>query len=136
MFEIQYEGLRELVQALRATSLELYGAVLEGLRKGGEIVRKDASSRFSGYGAGLGRPDGFVKAADGFRTLVRPNSSTMALVSVGQTLRRSSDMLHRRSNFGGLQMRHGLLPARDQDMPQVAAVVEEDVAGLLREHGF
>lgn len=136
MFQVEYEGLRELVQALRATSLELYGAVVDGLRRGGEVVRKDASNRFREYGAGLGRPDGFIRAADGFKTQVRPNTSTMALVSVGQTLRRTPDLPRRRSNFGALQMRHALVPARDQDMAQVAAVVETEVAGLLHKHGF
>ena len=133
MFGVRYEGLRELAQALRIVNAELYAALISGLRKAGDVVRVDAQGKFESWGAG--RP-GIEQAAEGFSALVRPNTSTMAIVSVGQTLRRSSDMPRRRSNFGGLMMTKALLPARDQKLPEVVAAIDGEVSGLLRSHGF
>lgn len=133
MFGVRCEGLRELAQALRVVNAELYGALVAGLGKAGEVVRADAEGKFVSWGAG--RP-GVERAAEGFRVLVRPTTSTMAVVSVGQTLRRSSELPRRRSNFGGLQMTEGLLPARRDRLPEVATVLEEEVSALLHTHGF
>ena len=133
MFGVRYEGLRELAQALRIVNAELYAALVAGLGKAGDVVRADAEGKFVSWGAG--RP-GVEQAAEGFRVLVRPTTSTMALVSVGQSLRRSSDLPRRRSNFGGLQMTEGLLPARDEKLPEVVAVLDGEVSTLLRSHGF
>lgn len=133
MFGVRYEGLRELAQALRIVNAELYGALVTALDKAGGIVREDASAKFVSWGAGR---DGIEQAAEGFRVLVRPNTSTMAIVSVGQTLRRSGDMPRRRSNFGALQMTKGLLPARDQKMPEVVTVIDGEVSALLHSRGF
>jgi hypothetical protein len=133
VFGVRYEGLRELAQALRIVNAELYGALLAGLRKSGEIVRTAAVADFASWGGG--RP-GVDVATAGFRTLVRPNTSTMAIVSVGQTLRRSSDLRLRRSNWGSLQMTQGLIPARDQKLPEVVTAIDESVAQLLHGRGF
>lgn len=138
MIEVRYEGLRELAQALRIVDRSLFDVMVGGLREVGEIIRRDARSRFVDYGSdgGEGRAASFVKAADGFQTLVRVNTSTMALVSVGQTRRRSTDLLRRRSNFGDLMMRHALLPARGESMELAATTLENTVGVLLTEHGF
>jgi hypothetical protein len=133
LFGVRYEGLRELAQALRIVNVELYGALVAGLEKAGRIVQEDASSRFTSWGAGR---SGAEKAAEGFRVLVRPTTRTMAIVSVGQTLRRSPDMKRRRSNWGSLQMTQGLLPARDSKLPEVVVALDESVSALLREHGI
>lgn len=133
MFGVRYEGLRELAQALRIVNVELYGALVAGLGRAGDIVRADADTRFTTWG---GDRDGIQRAAEGFRALVRPNTSTMAIVSVGQTLRRSSDMPRRRSNFGSLQMTKGLLPARDAKLPEVVTAIDTEVASLLHSRGF
>lgn len=142
MFEVRYEGLRELAQALRVTSVELYGEMVAGLAEAGDVIRRAARSDFIVYGASTGsgfgdaRAAGFVRAADGFQTLVRTNTSTMALVSVAQTRRRTPVMQMRRSNFGDLMMRHALLPARGSHMEEAAAIVDRRVGGLLERHGF
>jgi len=148
MIELRYEGLRQLAQALRIVDAELYASMVAGLKEVGEVIRRDARSKFIDYGAGVrplgqraaysseGRAASFVKAADGFQTLVRVNTSTMALVSVGQTNRSSRDLLRRRRNFGDLMMRHGLLPAREESMEQAATVLEESIGTLLTTHGF
>ncbi len=138
MIEVRYEGLRELVQALRTIKYELFEALLAGLKQAGEIIQRDARHRFIDYGSGgsAGRAASFVKAADGFQTLVRPNTSTMALVTVGQTLRSTSNQPRRRPNFGGLMVRKALLPARDASIGEAYAVVDANVATLLQSHGF
>ncbi|HET6917183.1 MAG TPA: hypothetical protein VFH56_13910 [Acidimicrobiales bacterium] len=133
MFGVRYEGLRELLQALRIVNAELYAAVVAGLGKAGDIVRVEAEARFTTWG---GDRDGIQKAAEGFRALVRPNTQTMAIVSVGQTLRRSADLPRRRSNFGALQMKEGLLPARSEKMPEVVSAIDTEVSTLLHSHGF
>jgi hypothetical protein len=138
---VRYEGLRELAQALRATQLDLYAALEVGLTKSGDIIRDDARQMFIQWGTGgvaasARRGAGITKAAEGFKTLFRPNTSTMAIVSVSQTIRRSRDLHRRRSNFGDLMMRKALLPARNQDMGKVVSVLDTEVAVLLHEHGF
>ena len=133
MFELRYEGLRELVQSLRTLDTGLYQAVLTGLNKAGEVIRADATAKFESWGAG--RP-GVDQAAQGFRVLVRPNTATMALVSVGQTIRRSTDMRLRRSNFGSLQMTKGLLLARTEKLGDAVAIIDEEVTALIHSRGF
>ena len=133
MLGVRYEGLRELAQALRIVNAELYGALIAGLGKAGDVIRADAAGKFVSWGAGR---DGVEQAAEGFRVLVRPNTSTMAIVSVAQTLRRSSDMPRRRSNFGGLMMTEALLPARDEKLPEVVAALDGEVSALLDSRGF
>lgn len=138
MIEVRYEGLRELAQALRAVNTELYATLLEGLHKVGEVIRTDAAARFDAYGSGgtPAREASFARAAAGFRTLVRPNTSSMAVVSVAQTIRRTPDLRRRRSNLGDLMMRHALLPAQGERMGDAVAILDAEVAGLLRENGF
>lgn len=133
MLGVRYEGLRELAQALRIVNAELYEAVLAGLRKAGDVVRADAAGKFESWGAGR---DGIETAAEGFSALVRPYTSTMAIVSVGQTLRRSSDMPRRRPNFGGLMMTEALLPARQEKLAEVETILDTEVATLLHSRGF
>ena len=138
MIVLRYEGLRELAQALRVVNHELFDALMVGLREVGEIVRKDARRRFVDYGIAQHpkRAVSFIDAADGFDTLVRPNTSTMAIVSVQQKHRRSSDMPRRRANFGDLMMRHALLPARNAGLPEAEEVLDREVVALLARHGF
>lgn len=133
MFGVRYEGLRELAQALRTVNAELYGALVAGLGKAGDVVRADAEGKFVAWGAG--RP-GIEQAAEGFRVLVRPTTATMAIVQVGQTLRRSPDLPRRRSNFGALQMTEALLPARDEKLAEVVTVLDGEVSTLLHSRGF
>lgn len=133
MFGVRYEGLRELAQSLRTVNVGLYTALLSGLESAGRIVQADAETRFVQWG---GDRPGISKAAGGFRVLVRPNTSTMAILSVGQTLRRSSDLPRRRSNFGDLMMRKALLPARRERMPDVVTAIDGGVTQLLRESGL
>lgn len=136
MLTLRYEGLREVAQALRDVNAGLYETLLTGLREVGEVIRKEGARRFLEYGAGEEREASFTRGAAGLRTLVRPNTSRMALVTVAQTVRRSSTMGARRSNFGDLMMRHGLIPARGDKLGEAYAIVDTEVAALLHEHGF
>jgi hypothetical protein len=135
---VRYEGLRETLQALRIVEYDLYRTMLAGLKTAGEIVRRSARQRFADYGSGgsAARTASFLKAADGFQTLVRPNTSTMAIVSVGQTLRSTVYQPRRRPEFGGLMMRKALLPARGASMGEAVAALDAEVVTLLHTHGF
>jgi hypothetical protein len=133
---LRYEGLRELAQALREVEAGLYEALLTGLGEVGEIIRKDAAARFLEYGASEEREASFTKGAEGLDTFVRPNTSLMALLTVGQGMRRSRDMGARRSNMGDLMMRKALIPARKDRLDEAAKVLESSVGKLLHEHGF
>jgi hypothetical protein len=133
---LQYEGLRELAQALHEVNVGLYEALLAGLREVGEVIRGESARRFLDYGASEGREASFARGADGLGVLVRPNTSRMAIVSVAQTVRRSGDLGARRSNFGDLMMRKALIPARRDGLDEAAALLDSEVADLLHEHGF
>lgn len=137
MLTIQAEGLREIAQSLREINYSVFTEMVAGLKEVGDVVRSRARSRFIAYGfekeIDKGRATGFVKAADGFQTLVRPNTSTMALVSVGQTLRSTRVQPRRRPNFGDLMMRKALLPARNETLEDAAAVLEARVLRLVND---
>lgn len=136
MLTFRYEGLRELAQSLRDVNAGLYETLLSGLGKVGEVIRAEGARQFLEYGAGEDREPTFVKGAEGLGVLVRPNTSKMAIVSVAQTKRRSQDMGARRSNFGDLMMRHGLIPALGEKIGDAYEIVDVEVADLLRRNGF
>ncbi len=137
---IQYDGLREVLQSLAIVDHELYGALLVGLEHVGEVVRAKSSSDFIEYGQSLGgspaKEASFVHTAEGFDTRVRPNTSTMAVLGIGQRMRKSRDLPRRRPNWGDLQMRHGLLKARAEKLEEAYGILETEVTELLHANGF
>ena len=138
MIEIRAEGLKELLQSLAVLDHELYDAVVAGLTKTGDAVREDATAKFATWGSGgsPGRAASFVRAAEGFDTRVRPLTSTSAVVTVGQSLRKSRDLPRRRPNFGDLMMRKALLPARNEKLEEAAAIFNTEVTELIHANGF
>ena len=138
MIGLRYEGLKGLLQSLSVVNHEMYQTVMLGLTKVGDNVLDDARGKFSDWGSGgsPGRTASFVKAAEGFDTRVRPMTKTSAVVTVGQSLRKSRDLPKRRSNFGDLMMRKALLPARNEKLEESYLLLETEVAELLHSQGF
>jgi hypothetical protein len=68
-------------------------------------------------------------SAAGFRTYVRAG----ARVSVEQSKRKTTGA---HPEYGALQMREGLIPARESKLAEVELLVEGRVGGLLHRNGF
>jgi hypothetical protein len=122
MSEIVYEGLHEVAQALREVEAGVYTELVADLKEVGDVVRDDARQRFAAIS---------TKTADGFETRVRTGSS--AVVVVAQRLRKTTG---RRPDYGALQMRHALLPARTAKHAEAVEILERGAGKLLAAHGF
>lgn len=121
---IQYEGLREIAHALKETDATTLGELTRDLGKVGEVVRKEAVTLFDRYD---------TYSAAGFDVRVRVNTSSLALVSVGQSLLKTTG-LH--PEWGALQVTEALLPARDHKMIEAERTLEEGAIANLRRHGI
>lgn len=130
--QIDYEGLRETLQALKVVDAELAKDVLVGMAASGEVIAVDARHRFVAYG----HTEWFERSADSFESRARPFGSAQALVVVGQRRRSSREQLKRRPNYGGLQVKHALLPARTAHIAEAAEILEATVGATLHRHGF
>jgi hypothetical protein len=114
------EGLTELRHAVAESDDKLPAAVKRGLRAGGRIVQDEAQRLFNEIDE---------NSAAGFRTRVRGTGRVMVEQSKRKTTGAHPD-------YGALQMRHALIPARDEKLDDVAEKVEREVIGLLRDRGF
>ncbi len=121
---IQYEGLREIAQALREVDKETLAELTRDLGDVGHVVEHEAVDLFDAIDA---------RSAAGFDTRVRINTSSMALVSVGQSLRKTTG---RRPDYGTLQVEDALLPARDRKIGEAVHILEDGAMKLLRRHGI
>ena len=121
---IQYEGLREIAQALKETDRSTLAELTRDLGDVGQVVEKEAVGLFDRIDA---------RSAAGFDTRVRVNSSSMALVSVGQSLRKTTGQ---RPDFGALQVTAALLPARDRKIAEATRILEAGAIANLRRHGI
>ena len=119
---LEYEGLREVLVALKSVHDQIVPIVTEELAAVGDVVKKDAVRRFEPFDS---------ISAHGFQTRVRPGST--ALVIVGQSLRKVTGA---RPQWGALQMTAALLPARSAKMEEAALMLENRVGRLLRSRGF
>lgn len=119
---IEYEGLHELVQALRTVESSILPQLVKDMRQVGDVVRDEARRRFEHVSA---------KTAAGFDTRVRLGSG--ALVVVGQSLRKTSG---KRPDYGARQMRDALLPARAAKHDEAVSILEAGAGRLLHDHGF
>lgn len=133
---IHYAGLRELAQAFAVIDREMLGNLVRWLEPVGGVVEREARRKFIQYGSDKGNPASFVKSAESFETRVRAGGQALALVLVGQHRRSSRDVLRRRPNWGGLQMKHGLLPARAAKISEAAEILEVSVWRNLKARGF
>lgn len=130
---LTYEGLRDVAKSLAIIDRELLDRLKTGLRKVGEVIEVDASRRFVAY-----KPDDpwAGRSAESLETRVRPGGAAQALVMVGQRRRSTSDQPRRRPNWGSLQMKHALVPARTAMLHEASDVLEREVLTLMRAHGF
>lgn len=130
---ITYEGLRDVARALAVIDRDLLAQLKIGLTKVGDVIEADARRRFVAY-----KPDDpwAAKAAETLETRVRAGGAAEALVIVGQRRRSTREQQRRRPNWGGLQMKHALLPARAATIGEAADVLERQVHQLLQLHGF
>lgn len=92
-------GYSEFMRAMQLADKQSRKALRDELRRTGERVRVDAGARFARYSA---------RTAAGYRTRVRQRG-----IAVEQSLRRTTGL---RGDFGALQMRRALLPARDDNL--------------------
>jgi hypothetical protein len=121
---IQYEGLREIAQALKETDKSTLAELTRDLKDVGEVVEHEAVHLFDPYDP---------RSAAGFDTRVRVNTSTMALVSVGQSLPKTTGL---RPDWGTLQVEVALLPARDRKWVEANKILEDGAIANLRRHGI
>lgn len=135
-YTVRYEGLREVLKALRETESDLLVALEASFRRVGDLIRNDARGRLVRFGQEHGRGFSFAEVAAGLETRVRTSGNTDHVVTVGQLNRTSSNQLARRPNVGDLQMKKALLPARTARFDEAVELVEDDVAQLLARHGF
>lgn len=135
---LEYEGLREVAQALAVIDRELLHELEQGLEHTGEVLREDATRRFVAYhpSGNPGPRSSFERSAESFEVRVRAGGAATALVVVGQRRRSSRQQTMRRPNWGGLQVKHALLPARTATLEASAEILEREVHGLMRRHGF
>lgn len=117
---IRTVGLDELYKALAEVEPELHGAVQDGLRETGDVVRDDSQERFAEYDAA---------SAAGFRTRVR----AAGRVVVEQSRRKTTG---RHPRFGDLMVRKGFLPAYFAKENEMQVIFDRQVAGVLRAAGF
>ena len=120
---LRYEGIRELAQALRETDKGLLAELQADLGKVGDVVRDEARTLFDHID---------VKTASGFETRVRATSRAGGLVTVEQSLRKTTGL---RPDYGGTQVKY-MLEAREEKLGEAADILENGAEKLLKEHGF
>jgi hypothetical protein len=105
---VRVKGYRELLRACDRAGPESKKEVRGALRAAGEIVRVDATDRFSSVDP---------RSARGYRVRVRQTG-----VAVEQSLRRTTG-LH--PEFGRLQMRDALIPALETKADDVVREIDK-----------
>ena len=116
---IKVKGLRELQRDLRKADKQLAKDLRSELKEAGDIIRTEASSLFSRYDA---------RSAAGYRTRVRQKGT-----AVEQSLKRTTG---KHPQWGALQMRVALLPARSSKAPEVERRLEDMLDRLGKDNGF
>lgn len=114
--KVEIHGLRRLHSALKKYEADLKGELEDRLRDAGRIVSDNAKQRFSTIDA---------RSASGFR----PRLRGFGRVQVEQSRRRTTGQ---HPEFGSLQMRTALLPARAEAMPKVLSAMENMLDDLSR----
>lgn len=128
---VKVQGLRELQRAFRAADPELKTQLTEELRHAGDVVRVDARGMFEGWGGAHGRSAAASHAASGWKTKVSSTGGAKRTVVVAQTLRKGR-ATRRRPNWGALQMKKALLPARAANTKRVVEMLDAMLGRLGR----
>lgn len=116
---VRVRGLRELQRDFRRISKDLAKEVREGLKAAAEPVRQEAAELFNPVDA---------HSAAGYRVSVRQK-----VVTVQQSRRRTTGQ---HPEYGSLQMRRALIPARSRREDEVVEAVDKVLAKLAGENGF
>jgi hypothetical protein len=116
---IRVKGLRELTRAFRNLEDDTWPELRKQLKESAQPVAESARTKISQYrGASLGT--------------IRPRVTTSS-VFVTQTKRKVTG---KRGDYGGLQMRTGLIPALDENTDRVVRDLEHMLDRLGRREGF
>lgn len=119
---IRVTGLREFERAILLSEGKLREGVPLALHEAGEIVAKDVRPRLAPYSEAT---------AAGVVTQVSKSRSYAGTVYVLQSRRKTRVLARRRPNYGGLQMRHGFLPALSAKAPEVELALEALVDSIV-----
>lgn len=134
---VRYSGIDEVVQALRGVDDHLLGTLNESMRQVGDVVRDDARELFVAKfneRSSIASALSIARTAENFQTQSRGiTSGKNVRVAVGQKLRKVTG---KRPDWGGEQMKFGLIPARDEKLNEAGEILETGVYGLLHSHGF
>lgn len=121
---IVVRGLEQFLRAADLAGKEVRREVRETLRITGDEVRLDSLRLFAGYGKAAkgsanfgGSRASHAAAALGFRTYVRYRG-----VSVEQSQRKTTG---KHPEYGGAQMRHGLLPGLEKNKDSLESNTEK-----------
>lgn len=117
---VRVKGLKELHRDFRRMSKELSKDLDRELREAANIVAQDARARFDTYSP---------RSASGFRG--RTKGFGRAIVE--QRHRRTTG---KRPDYGALQMRRALLPARASKHDEVVDRIDRMLGRLGGEYGF
>lgn len=135
--DVKSSGINELVQSLRGVDDNLLHTMQNGMIEAGDLVRDDARKRFK---AKFSERDNLRSALSIVRTAEHMGTQSRGItsghnvrVTVGQELRKVSG---KRPDWGGEQMKFGLIPAWDAKHEEATEIVAADVFGLLKRHGF
>lgn len=134
---VRYTGIDELVQALSGVDDHLLVTLNESMKEVGDVVRDDARERFTAHfseRSSIASALSIARTAENFQTQSRGITSGRTVrVAVGQRLRKKTG---KRPDWGGEQMKFGLVPARDAKLEEAAGILEAGTFGLLHDHGF
>ena len=134
---VKYTGIDEIIQSLRGVDDQLLDQLNESMREVGDVVRDDARARFTAHfseRSSIQSAISITRTAENFQTQARGiTAGTTVRVAVGQKLRKVTG---KRPDWGGEQMKFGLVPARDAKLEESAEILETGVYGLLHQHGF
>lgn len=111
---LRVKGMKEFLVVCDHAGKDTKKQVRGAFRKVGDIVKADAQPRY--------RPSD-SKSASGLRTIVRQRG-----VSVEQSLRKTTG---RHPEWGGWQMRHGLLPALEAKTGEVNREMEHAIETVV-----
>lgn len=113
-------GLRELLAVTDRAGKELKKFTRDEIRKTAVPVRDDARRKLTG---GAARSPSIARTAAGYSIYVRKTG----IVSVEQRLRKTTG-LH--PEFGPYQMQHALIPALQEEAPEVKRLFEQAINAI------
>ena len=109
-------GYKEFMKATQYAGRDVKREVRQAFRKVGAEVREDAERNFSRYGSSSSARRTHTMSAAGYRVSVRQRG-----VEVESARRKTTG---RHPEYGVVQMRRGLIPAKESNEPMARARME------------